>query len=519
MRNLKPKLKLGANLKKPNLTKPSFKKPNLKVDVKNVNLEKVLRLLTRRYATAALVLVALASLYGAASFSRPGEASENGRAAFITTAVMVCPGHEGGRLAMQSLPDRKGGGSVALTPTKGGPALGAMSAPGQGWDENTKSGEDSYTLRATGAMAAGLEAEQTTHWGGGNDRGLAGARCATPGTDHWFLGPGPDTADELDLYLTNVDGQPAFADLTALSGEGPLESVDGRGIRVDPYTTRVVKIGESTEGLGDVVRSAADLGLRVRTTTGRVAASVRVRIGEKKGIEWLPRAHAAAPSLIVPGVPDGDGERRLVVAVPGESDAQIRVQVITAEGTYNPQGREIVDAPARTVTSVGLDRALLGKAAAVRLLADRPIIAGFAAKRGADVGYGTATPPLTASGPGIVADNRFDSALLVSAPAGAATVQVRTLNAEGTSAPKDVEIPAGSTVRAELEAPPGTGGKDAAYGAVIVPKPGSGPVHASRVLATGKGGGYLFTVLPIIPARTTLHLPDTADSQTALIPG
>jgi hypothetical protein len=314
-------------------------------------------------------------------------------------------------------------------------------------------------------------------------------------------------------------------DLTALSGEGPLESVDGRGIRVDPYSTRVVKIGESAEGLGDVVKSAADLGLRVRTSTGRVAASVRVRIGAKKGIEWLPRAHAAAPSLIVPGVPDGAGERRLLVTVPGESDAQVRVQVITTEGTYTPQGREILDAPARTVTSVGLDRALLGKAASVRLLADRPIIAGFAAERGADVGYGTATPPLTGSGPGIVADNRFDSALLLSAPAAAATVQVRTLNADGASAPKDIRIPAGSTVRTELEAPAGNGGSggsggdDAAYGAVIVPKPGSGPVHASRVLATGKGGGYLFTVLPIIPARTTIHLPDTADSQTALIPG
>ncbi|WP_165965945.1 DUF5719 family protein [Actinomadura sp. 7K534] len=514
--NLRPRLKLNSKLK-PKL-KPNWR-PNLKADVKDVDLDRILRLLTLRYATAALVLVALASLYGAATFSRPGEASESGREAFVTTAVMVCPGHEGGRLAMQSLPDRKGGGSVAMTPTKGGPALGAMSAPGQGWEESTKTGEDSYTLRATGAMAAGLEAEQTTHWDGGPDRGLAGTRCAAPGTDHWFMGPGPDSADELDLYLTNVDGQPAFVDLTALSGEGPLESVDGRGIRVDPYTTRVVKIGESAEGLGDVVKSAADLGLRVRTSTGRVAASVRVRVGEKKGIEWLPRSHAPAKSLIVPGVPDGSGARRLLVAVPGEADAQIRVQVITTEGTYNPQGREIVDAPAGSVTSVALDRALLGKAAAVRLLADHPVIAGFAAERGADVAYGTATPPLTESGPGIVADNRFDSALLVSAPAGAATVQVRTLNAGGASAPKDIKIPAGSTVRAGLEAPAGSGGEDAAYGVVIVPKPGSGPVHASRVLAKGKGGGYLFTVLPIIPARTTIHLPDTADSQTALIPG
>ena len=370
---------------------------------------------------------------------------------------MVCPGHEGGRLAMQSLPDRKGGGSVVMTPTGGGAALGSMSSPGQGWEEDTETGETSYTLRATGAMAAGLEAEQTTHRDDGPDRGLAGARCAAPATDQWFTGPGPASADELDLYLTNVDAQPAFVDLAALSGDGPLDTVDGRGIRVDPRTTRIVKIGKSAEGLGDAVRGAVDLTLRVRAGGGRVAASLRARIGEGKGIEWLPRAHPPAASLLVPGVPDGAGKRRLLVAVPGESDARIEVRVITTEGAYAPYGQDVLDAPAKTVTSVALDRALLGKAAAVRLTSDRPIVAGFAAERGADVAYGAATAPLAASGPGIVADNRFDSALLLTAPDGPATVEVTTLSADGAGSPREVAIPAGTTVRTELKAPAAAG--------------------------------------------------------------
>ncbi len=508
--------------------------PGLAVNLKTrVDPEKVLRLLSLRYATAGLVVVALASLYGAATFSRPGGASAKGGAVPVTTAVMVCPGHEGGRLAMQSLPDRKGGGSVVMTPTGGGAALGSMSSPGQGWEEDTETGETSYTLRATGAMAAGLEAEQTTHRDDGPDRGLAGARCATPATDQWFTGPGPASADELDLYLTNVDAQPAFVDLAALSGDGPLDTVDGRGIRVDPRTTRIVKIGKSAEGLGDAVRGAVDLTLRVRAGGGRVAASLRARIGEGKGIEWLPRAHPPAASLLVPGVPDGAGKRRLLVAVPGESDARIEVRVITTEGAYAPYGQDVLDAPAKTVTSVALDRALLGKAAAVRLTSDRPIVAGFAAERGADVAYGAATAPLAASGPGIVADNRFDSVLLLTAPDGPATVEVTTLSADGAGSPREVAIPAGTTVRAELKAPAAAGdaggsggggesgedGEGVAYGAVITPKPGSAPVHASRTLSTGKGDEYLFTVLPIVPAVTTIHLPDTADSQSALIPG
>jgi hypothetical protein len=477
-------------------------------------MDKVLRLLGMRYATAALMLVAVAALYGAATLSRPGEASEKGRAAPVTHAVAVCPGHEGGRVAVQSL-SQKGGGRVDMTPTKGGSPLASMSSPGQGWDKDTKSGEDSYTVRATGAMAAGLEAEQTTHWSGGPDRGLAGARCAAPGTDLWFLSPGPVATDQLDLYLTNVDAQPAFVNLSALSGEGPLDTPEGLGTRVEPYTTRVVQIGGSPEGLGDIVQGATDLALRVRTTSGRVAASLRARAGKKKGIEWLPQSRGPARSVLIPGVPGGGGQRRLLVSVPGEADARIKVQVITAGGAFAPQGRDVLDAPAKTVTSVQLTGALSGKAAAVRLVADRPVLAGFAADRGADIAYGTATPPLAASGPGVVADNRFDASLILTAPSGAATVQVVTVSAAGKSTPQDVQIPAGRTVETELTAP---GEDDASYGVVITPKPGSAPVYASRTLAKGKGDDYLFTVLPIVPAPTTIHLPDTADSETALTP-
>ncbi|MGI5206861.1 DUF5719 family protein [Spirillospora sp. CA-108201] len=479
-------------------------------------MDGILRLLGMRYATAALMLVAVAALYGAATFSRPGEASEKGRETPVTHAVAVCPGHEGGRLAVQSLARKKGGGRVDLTPTKGGSPLGSLTSPGQGWGKDTKSGEDSYTLRAAGPIAGGLEAEQTTYEDGGDDRGLAGARCAAPGTDLWFMGPGPVAADELDLYLTNVDAQPASVDVSALSGEGPLDTTEGRGTPVEPYTTRVVKIGGSPEGLGDIVRTAADLALRVHTTSGRVAASLRVRIGEKKGIEWLPRSAPPAASALVPGVPGGSGGRRLLVAVPGEADARVRVQVITAEGAFAPQGQDVLDAPGRSVTSVPLDGALAGRAAAVRLVADRPVLAGFAADRGADVAYGAATPPLGAAGPGVVADNRFDSFLSLTAPSGAASVQVTTMNAQGAGTPRQVEVPAGRTVETRLAAP--GAGADAPYGAVITPKPGSAPVYASRILSKGKGGAYLFTVLPIVPAPATLRLPAAADSQTALTP-
>ncbi|QXJ22025.1 hypothetical protein AGRA3207_002954 [Actinomadura graeca] len=483
-------------------------------------MDRMLRFLGLRYATAALVLVALAALYGAASLSRPSATADaKGVRVPITSAVAVCPGHEGGRLSVQSAKGGPSGGHVDTSETRGGAPLASMTAAGQGWRKDTASGDESFTVRAAGGIAAGLEVEQTTHWPGGPDRGLAGARCASPGTDLWFLGPGPDAADALDLYLTNVDPQPASVDLTALSGVGPLDTTDGRATPVAPYSTTVVKLGKSPEGLGDILNTARDLALHVRTTSGRVAASLRVRIGEKKGIEWLPASPAPAASLVVPGVPGGSGERRLLVAVPGEADARVRVRVVGPEGEFSPQGQDVVDAPGKTVTPV--DLGLAGKPGAVRVSADRPVVAAFTAERGADVAYGAATAPLGApDGPrrvagGVVADNRFDSVLTLTAPSRAASVQVTALAGQAPGTPQEIEVPAGRTVETKITVP---AGGDQGFSALITPKPGSGPVYAARTMYTGKGDGFLFTVLPVVPASMTQVLPRAADSQTVLTP-
>ena len=483
-----------------------------------MNLDRIARLLGLRYATAALVLLAVAALYGAASLSRPADratAADRGRTVPVRSAVAVCPGREGARLTVQSAKTTRTGGRADVVRAPDGAVIGSLTTPGGAWSTYLETAKDSFTVWAHGAVAAGLEAEQTTHWPKGKDRGLAGLRCASPGTDQWFLGPGPVAAESVELHLTNADAQPATVDVTALSGEGPLDTADGSGTPVPPYSTRVVTVGASPEGLGDIVRTAADLGLRVRATTGRVAASLRVRIAEGKGIDWVAPAPAPGTSLVIPGVPGGEGRRRLLIAVPGQDDAAVQVQVITQNGAFAPQGRHTLDAPAGTVTALDLDRSLGGKPAAVRLRSDRPIVAGFAAERGADVAYGTATAPLRGTGFGVVSDNRYDTTLSLTAPQGAATVRITPIGPQGPAAPQDVSVQAGRTVEVPLKAP--VGGENG-YGVLIEPRPGSGPVHAARILAKNKGEKLLFTVLPITPASTVLRLPSVGGGQGALLP-
>jgi hypothetical protein len=478
-------------------------------------MDRILRLLGMRYATAGLVPIALAALYGAADLSRPdAPARAEGRPvqATLTSATLVCPAHEDGRVSLLASA-RSGAGKADVVQTHDGKVVASVPNPGESWAEDIEHGQDSYTVRGGGALAAGLEAERTTYWPGGDDRGLAGVRCARPGTDLWFLGPGPIAAERLDLFLTNVDAQPASVDVTALSGEGPLDTPDGQGTPVDPYSTKIIPLGKSPEGLGEILATARDLALRVHSTTGRVAASVRVRIGKKKGIEYMPLSPAPATSLVVPGIPSGQGRRQLLVGVPGADDARIKVQVLTPNGAFAPQGQDVLDAPAETVTPLDLDRALSGKPAAVRLVSDRPIVAGFNAQRDDDVGFGTATAPLGATG-GVISDNRFDATLQLTAPAGAANVRITAIGGQGPGTPQTVKVPAGRTTEVTIAEPRGG---DHGYGVLVVPLPGSGPVHAARTLTTGKDGKGLFTVLPVEPAVTTVTLPPVGDSQTAVV--
>lgn len=473
----------------------------------------MIRLIGNRYVTAALVLLAVLAIYGAAALSRPSAATPaQGRTVPVAAAVLACPAPAGGRVGALTAPSGGKDGQGVLSRTKDGGAEGTIGATGTNWYKDVDEADGSFTLRAAGAFATGLEVEQTTVQAKGDDRGLANVRCDEPGIDHWFLGPGPADADDISVHLANVDDQPASVDLLALSGEGPLDTTDGRAIAVDPHSTKIIKVGSGAEGLGDIVANAQLLALRVRVGAGRVAAAVRVRAGEGKGVDWEPAAPAPARALVVPGVFGGGGGRSLLVAVPGEADARVRVQVISSNGAFAPQGQDLLLAPAGTVTPVDLGSALSGKPAAVRLTSDRPIVAGLMTERDSDVAYGTAAPPITIGAMGMVADNRLDATLVITAPQAAATVRVTPMTGSGPSAPpQDAKIGAGRTVEIKVTAPSGAAG---GYGLMIGLLPGSGPVHVARLLSTKEQ----ITLLPVVPALTTVRLPPVGDSQTALIP-
>src|SRR5580693_6364154 len=128
-----------------------------------------------------------------------------------------------GALALLTLPAAKATGKQATGQQ--------ATQPVQGW-----------SVAGGGAMAQGLEAELT------QATGLASVRCAEPGSDLWFLGPGQQNGgSQVQLDLMNVDSTAASVDVSIINDGGQVEAGNDNGITVPPHQT-------VTESLSSVAR-------------------------------------------------------------------------------------------------------------------------------------------------------------------------------------------------------------------------------------------------------------------------
>src|SRR5438067_10677412 len=186
---------------------------------------------------AAVVLVALGAIGGVAQLGHPAAAQRPAtlgpvsspaaiRQVPVTSAARACPPAPGGAAAPVALlaggaaaggAGATGQGQVELTalPPTGVPvhAAAAVRAQSPGalsvltlpaakatGKQATTQAVQGWSVAGGGAMAQGLEAELT------QDSGLASIRCAEPGSDLWFIGPGQQNGgSRVQVDLENVD--------------------------------------------------------------------------------------------------------------------------------------------------------------------------------------------------------------------------------------------------------------------------------------------------------------------------
>ncbi|GAA4579078.1 hypothetical protein GCM10023194_03700 [Planotetraspora phitsanulokensis] len=511
-------------------------------------------LIENRFGLLVLVLVALGALYGVAYASRPAPVAHTPSKpvrALMESLTTVCPSPGGSRVSVVTPPGAQGKGSATVgevtrapaadedasgadasggdasggdaankdAQKKGAPKKGAadeptrLEQPGVLWQQDVKAGTAPLVVAGAGSMAAGLEAAQTARLDAGTQRGLASVRCAEPGSDAWFVGPGPAAA-AMTLYLTNADSAPANVEVMIYAGEGPVLSDRGSGMVLQPGEHRTVK-------LSDLAPSPLVMAVEVSTSGGRVAAAIKAVLGKDKGVDWLPAAAPPATQVVVPGIPGMAGLRELYVTAPGEQDTVVQVKAVLKDGSYALKNKETVDVLAGSTSTFDLSTGIGGQPAALVLTSDVPIIAGMkitGTGLSQDVAFAAGASPIDLGS--VVADNRVarkqESRLVLSAPFAAATLKLQLVPKRGAAPePVEVKVPAARTKEIKLAAPPGG---ESGFSVVLQPQPGSGPVYGGRALVEDTPGGQLVTVQPLAPATIWALVPPTADSPSAVLP-
>jgi hypothetical protein len=506
----------------------------------------VSRLGYRRLLFAALVVLVLAGIYGAAWARHPaaavGQPARPTRAP-VSTATRVCAAPGSGAptaasVAITALPASSAAGSAVisrLTPG-GSPSAGPTVAtatkpgvlqvfgvktaaplstaeqagqPGSSASVTTQVGRGGVEVNATGAMAQGLEVEQTS------PRGLVTAQCGAPGTSLWFVGPGQAPAGTIELYLMNTGSQSADAQvsvLTDVTRGPPLLGNADNGITVPPH-------GMVVQSLGRLLQSSKIIALNVTTSVGQVAAAVRESRSVRDGGNWLAATQAPARHLVIPGLPRASGSRQLYIAVPGSASAQVKITAVTAKGSYQPTGGTGIDLLGGSAVSIALP-SLSGVPGAVTISSSVPVAATMLVSGGP---AGTPGALAVSSGPvleqGVVADNPARSAgstdLVLSAPGKAASVRISTATASVPAVGQQgsvVQIKAGSSV--VIPARPPAGSKAGEFALVVTPLTGSGPVYAGRVITSGT---TVQSIIPVPSSLTWILLPAVQNSLSAIL--
>ncbi|MCF2532698.1 DUF5719 family protein [Yinghuangia soli] len=366
---------------------------------------------------------------------------------------------------------------------------------------------------ASGAYAPGFAAQSTTRLGAGPGRGLSGAVCQAPGTDHWFVGTSNAENREAYLYLSNSTNVSAQIDVELYGPDGQVQAEGGRSLVFPPGKSDNIRL-KTLAPNGEVAA------VHVLVRSGRIAAAVRDQNGAA-GTDWVPQAGRPGRSFVVPGLPQDATNVTLVMYGASDTDTDVGIQLAGKASTFTPAGFESATVKRGRTTVVDLGDITKGEAAALKLTASRAdILVGVRVTRGSgettDVAFLAPTPALT--GRAVLADNRaggtLGSLVYLTAPEGPAKVKLTSTPAAGDTATAEVDVPAGTTVAVPVPVPAGA----AQFALTVEPQAGSGPVHAARMLSEQADKLPMFTIQGMSPARDSVALPTVRGDMAIMVP-
>ena len=429
------------------------------------------------------------------SFTPAGQGGTEAGVAELKQAVPLPPDDDDPAAAQDKKPKtKKEKAAEAKKKAEAAKPVIALKEPGKpGTGETSDSDAPALIGTATGRLAPGWAAQQTTTSLAGGARGLLGVSCTVPDTDFWFPGASTGASRQDYVHLTNPDDAAAVADIELFGPEGPLKSEVGDGIKVPAKSSVAVLISTLTPEPVD------DVTIHVTTRSGRVGAVVGAA-DDKAGSDWLARSADPADTLVLPGIPADATSVRLVVFAPGEDDADLKVQLLGKDAAFAPAGHDTLRVKSQMTTSVDLKDVTRGEPGSIRLSpaesgSATPVVAALRVVRGTGSDQEIAFIPATApvGDRASVSDNRTKGSVLsLAAPGKTAEVKVTASAGSdgGEPAVKTYTVKAGTTLAVT---PPVPSGLKGSY-ALTVETTSGGSVYAARTLALPKDGIQMFTV-------------------------
>lgn len=398
--------------------------------------------------------------------------------------------------------------------TDGKPVI-SLKDPGKPSTADTdKSDAPALIGTATGKLAPGWAAQQTTTAAAGGARGLLGVSCSAPDTDFWFPGASTTAARQDYVHLTNPDDTAAVADIELYGAEGALKSDVAEGITVPARSSVPMLISTLTS------EEAENVTVHVTTRSGRVGAVVSAAEDEV-GSDWLAASADPAQTLVMPGIPADATSVRLVAFAPGEDDADVKVQLMGKNATFAPAGNDTLHIKSQMTASVDLKDVTRGEPGSIRLSpadgSGTPVVAALRVVRGTGAEQEVAFIPATAAvgDRASVADNRAKGSVLsLTAPGATAKVKVTASAGSEGGEPtvKTYTVKGGTTLEVTPEAPSGLKGSYA----LTVETESGGPVHAARTLTLTEGGIDMFTVQTLPDDGGTVEVPQARQDLSVL---
>lgn len=354
------------------------------------------------------------------------------------------------------------------------------------------------TVLADRGLSVGLTATQTTRDDADDGSGLAISPCTGTTTDSWLFGGGAAKGRLARLVLVNPGSTAVTVNAAVVGSSGTDRTKSASDVVVGPGERQVLVLGAFPDSL-------AQPAVHVTASGGGIAASLTDvdMAGETtRGESTSTPVTSSSRELRIPAVTATDADPVVRVAVPGTSDAIVRVRATSADG-------EVVVDEVRTVRAGRVAAmALTGLAKgsyAVRVTADEPVSAAALSRTAdsgtADLDWASAVPAISGFGsvalPSSVPD-RSSTLTLLATRSTSVRVWTRT---DGDVTQRTVRVSADRPVSTSV-----------GQASAVWVDPGQDSVYAA-VTMTGKGSGPLLSSVPVLPASTTAGAVDVSPSR------